>query len=462
MDEADNTEIANEEIITGFDGDGKEYSISEIRKAIPFYRTSNLGVTDEENNKIQDTEKLKIYADPYTVICWYKKVETEYTIIEKHIAITEKDKEKELKLDEGTILDERIIDGNQLFADDGSEEAKMANTSRKTSYKGYIAVDGPISENENIIIVGKDVNSKEIEIIQGKTIEVRYYYEKQFEITAKVKLNNNIAGGTVLPQKQNVLDLGINQSEIEIKSESGYKVKSIYINGEKLLISNGEKLVIEGVNAKEEEIIKLKQGYFKNVDKDIEIEVEFEKVPAEVIVKYIDIETNEEIASEKTIKGYVNDNYSEDAIDIEGYSLVDVNAINKQGKMTNKPTIIEFYYKKIKQNDDEEKPNDEQKPNDEEKPNENEKEDTNNDNKPEDKPQDGSKEEVEPNKDTKEETKDTEEKSKEQETEKQIDTITNTSKSPKTGDNITTYINLLFIVLCINIVRVVRKFKYRK
>ena len=444
MDEADNTEIANEEIITGFDGDGKEYSISEIRKAIPFYRTSNLGVTDEENNKIQDTEKLKIYADPYTVICWYKKVETEYTIIEKHIAITEKDKEKELKLDEGTILDERIIDGNQLFADDGSEEAKMANTSRKTSYKGYIAVDGPISENENIIIVGKDVNSKEIEIIQGKTIEVRYYYEKQFEITAKVKLNNNIAGGTVLPQKQNVLDLGINENEIEIKSESGYKVKSIYINGEKLIISNSEKLVIEGANTKEEEIIKLKQGYFKDIDKNIEIEVEFEKVPAKVIVKYIDIETNEEIVSEKIIKGYVNDNYSEDALEIEGYNLEKANEKNKQGKMTSKPIIIEFYYKKIKQNDGEEKTNDEQKEN------ENGKEDKNNDNKPED----NSKEE---NNKT-----DENEKSVEQEIEKQINIQSNVSKSPKTGENITIYMNLFFIILCVNVVMFVIKVKFRK
>ena len=50
-----------------------------------------------------------------------------------------------------------------------------------------ISVNGPESTNENLIIVGKDENNKNVTCKENNAIEVRYYYEKQYNVTTEVR-----------------------------------------------------------------------------------------------------------------------------------------------------------------------------------------------------------------------------------------------------------------------------------
>ena len=103
-----------------------------------------------------------MYADSYTIIYWYKKVES--GIIVKHIEINEKDKKQGLTLESGIELDENVYTGG---VDDTKE------TSRNT-YTNYISVNGPTSDDENMIIVGKDEDSKQVTFKQDDNNKKAY------------------------------------------------------------------------------------------------------------------------------------------------------------------------------------------------------------------------------------------------------------------------------------------------
>ena len=93
------------------------------------------------------------------------------------------------------------------------KESVGANVStNRKAYDKYISVDAPeetkekIENNyENITIIEKDDNSKTVAVVDGKVIEVWYYYEKQYDITTEVKTHNEtingvetqVAGGTI-------------------------------------------------------------------------------------------------------------------------------------------------------------------------------------------------------------------------------------------------------------------------
>lgn len=361
LEEGTQTELAPKTVISGFE----EKEFNTIAEIIPSYNlvkipaSSGAGtesvpkVTDENNNLTNPSGTM--FSDDLTIIYWYTKLDA--NIIVRHIETNEKGEEIEIE--------------NELRKD--SVGANV--TTNRKEYDKFISVDAPEETKEkiennypNITIVGKDDNSKTITVIDGETLEVWYYYEKQYNITTEVKTHKEIingvetqvAGGTI--SKEYKLDengekvevtyevvnsRGDSTKAIEMVPEVGYRVKTITVNGKEILINNISKddLAVLGI-VKDGEKVTLKEGYFKDVQNDYHVVVEFEKIPAKVIVKYLDDYTKESIIEDKIVEGHLYDEYNEQRVDIEGYIPSNPEPNNSTGKMTVEPITVIYYYTK--------------------------------------------------------------------------------------------------------------------
>lgn len=357
------------EEITGYEGEHFETS----RKAITNYKTAESNsITDDikeamnKYNGVETNDKTYVngtmYADTLTIIYWYEKISS--GIIVKHIEINESDIKDGLTLNKGKILDEETISGYV---------GEAIKTSRK-NYENMIFVNGPETKEENIVIVSKDENNKDVICKQNKVVEVRYYYEKQYNVTTEVKphdekiFNNQtneyetkkVDGGTISKEyitsedgskKETIYEkinkMGYNKKQIEISPDKGYRIKEITINGIKYdlnqLEKDGEKVIIKSGTDNSSET-----AFFKDVNEDKHVVVEFEKIPAKVIVEYKDAYTKENIdkIDTKIINGFVNDDYNETRPDIEGYVPADPEPTNNKGKMTEDDITVIYWYNK--------------------------------------------------------------------------------------------------------------------
>ena len=321
--------------------EGQEFET--VKKAIPYHKDSTLGITDE--NKEPTNPDGTMFADEITIIYWYAKIPS--GIVERHIEINEKGETKE--------LESKVTDG---FV------SEKVTTNRK-DYKGYIPVDGPKNSNENVTVVAKDETSKTVTFQEDEVIEVWYYYEKQFEITTEVKpheekvLNpetneyetKQVEGGTISKEYitdeednqievtyEEVLNRGNSTKEIVMKPEEGYRIKSITINEEPKSLDNFE--------IAEDGSITLPEGYFEDVQENKHVVVEFERIPAKVIVQYKDIYTKESILEDKVVEGYVNDKYNEQRPEVESYIPSDPEPENSEGTMTEDTITVTYWYTK--------------------------------------------------------------------------------------------------------------------
>lgn len=357
------------EEITGYEGEHFETS----RKAITNYKTAESNsITDDikeamnKYNGVETNDKTYVngtmYADTLTIIYWYEKISS--GIIVKHIEIDESDIKDGLTLNKGKILDEETVPGYV---------GELANTVRK-NYENMISVNGPESTNENLIIAGKDENNKNVTCKQNNAVEVRYYYEKQYNVTTEVRPHDEkifndqtneyetkkVDGGTISKEYitsedgskvetiyEKINKMGYNKKKIEIIPDDGYRIKEITINGIKYDINqlqkDGDKVIITSGTDDNDE-----RAFFKDVNEDKHVIVEFERIPARVIVEYKDAYTKENIdkIDTKIINGYVNDKYNETRPDIEGYVPVDPEPTNSSGKMTKEDITIVYWYNK--------------------------------------------------------------------------------------------------------------------
>lgn len=340
-------------VILGHDGD----EFTTEHKIIPGYIDSSLGITDTDKELINTHNGVEIVdnsaqgtmkEDELEIIYWYKKVES--GVVVRHIEINEKG--------EVTELDNEIIDGTQ---------SSEVLTERK-EYVQYISVNGEPAPNENIIVVNADSNSQSVEPDTNVVKEVWYYYEKQYKVTTEVKShiekdeNENevqVDGGTISKEYkkdsqgeyildsegnkieipyENILNRADSSKEIRITPEDTYRVKSVTVNGETV---NIEQFKVEN----SEEVI-LPEKYFEDVQENKHVVVEFEKIPATVIVKYIDVQTGEEVLEDKVINGGLKDDYNEARVDVEGYVPAEPEPDNSQGQMTEETITIIYYYDK--------------------------------------------------------------------------------------------------------------------
>ena len=85
----------------------------------------------------------------------------------------------------------------------------------------------------------------------------------------------------------------------------------------------------------------------------IEVVYVYKKIPAKVIVRYLEKDDTEDdsdnkvLYPEETINGYVGDSYITDRKEIKNYKSADPEPENKQGKMTKEDIYVTYYYEKI-------------------------------------------------------------------------------------------------------------------
>lgn len=360
------------ELISGYEGENFETG----RKVIQNYKAALLeisenvkvGVTDDIKQNMSSYTNVetdensyvngKMYADTLTIIYWYERVPA--GIIVKHIEVNEKEIKQGLTLTSGTLLDEEEIKGHAGLT--GETLRKTYENTEDEKYKNLIFVNGPESTDANIIIVSKDEDSKEAEYKENTVVEVRYYYERQYEVTTKVKLHKEVvngtevevAGGTISKEgSENILEvttyeiinsMGYNKKQIEIIPDKNYRVKEVTINGIKyeFIKENGKVVLKAGAEDSEE------GAYFKEVQEDKHVVVEFERIPAKVTIEYRDAYTKELIDEEpiKVLNGYVADEYNETRPHIEGYVSAEPEPTNNKGQMTEEEIVVVYWYNK--------------------------------------------------------------------------------------------------------------------
>ena len=86
----------------------------------------------------------------------------------------------------------------------------------------------------------------------------------------------------------------------------------------------------------------------KYIDGTIYVIYEYEKIPANVIVKHLELDTNNELAEQENIDGYIGEDYTTYPKDIDGYTYVENKAPeNAKGQMEEDTIEVIYYYAKI-------------------------------------------------------------------------------------------------------------------
>ena len=159
-------------------------------------------------------------------------------------------------------------------------------------------------------------------MIEG-SIEVIYYYER------------TTAGGVIVHYKD---EEGNNLLEDEI---IGGKVGDNYETEQKEIYGY-EYVKVEGTT----------QG--KLTEEAIEVTYIYKKIPAKVIVRYLekdntqeDDSDNKELYPEEILEGFVGDSYTTNRKTITNYRGAEPEPSNKEGKMTKEDTYVIYYYEKI-------------------------------------------------------------------------------------------------------------------
>ena len=265
------------------------------------------------------------------------------------------------------------------------------------------------SDNIKGIITGNE---------EGNEINIYYYYKTR-EFIVKTKCENE--GGTITGNGEEYLEkvkYGMNSSKkIIVIPDKNYEIDTISINGNnveftsndngtvelgqfvnvtedkevsvkfkksssKLIVSyveekTGNKLiedqVINGfagdeyiVNSKSIPHYKLIATMTETVSGKLEkgqmnIIFYYEKNIGKVVIKYLDINTKEEVSKTEIITKEEGEKYTTNSIKIDGYELVN-EPENKNGLVTEKETEVIYYYSKVKEPDESIVPNEPEDP----------------------------------------------------------------------------------------------------
>ncbi len=165
---------------------------------------------------------------------------------------------------------------------------------------------------------------------ESKNIIKVNYAKKEYKITTEEKTEGGKISGSDIKPYEIVKHGDTNTKEIKITPEYGYKVKEVTINGNKIeYVEQDDKTVIlEPIT---------------NITEDKKIEVEFEKIKAKVIVKYLEKETNEVLIEEQVIEGQVGSSYVTEQKEINNYTIAEVVG-TVSGNMTETTITVIYYY----------------------------------------------------------------------------------------------------------------------
>ena len=441
-----------EEVMKGNDSTKEIKIVPDEEYKIKFVRIN--GEKYDFKEKLAEDGSLTL--DNFTNIDEDKHIEVEFRpilnpdleIVVKHIEVNEKEIKAGLKIDSGKLLKQESFMGTEGSKIDlNREEFKDKITNRN-----YISVDGPDKKvMGDIIVVDKKDNKKNVEFVdvdkdeddESDIIEVRFYYEKQYAITTEVKeheeLDKNVKGGKIsgeeLDEYEIVGNKGNNEKEVIVEPDKGYRVKNILVNGTEFDYSKYESY---------DHKVSIPKGYFKEISHDKHIIVEFEKIPAKVIIKHLEEGTDKELKEKEIKDGFVGENYSSERAEIDGYEPAGDDPSNAKGEMTEKDITIIYYYKKIEVIEEPEEPKEEPQQEEPEEPKEEEPQQEEPEEPKEEEPQQEEPEEPkeeETQQEKKEEPKVVEAKKEEQKEETKIEEVNEekiyrNSKNVKTGDNI--------------------------
>lgn len=189
--------------------------------------------------------------------------------------------------------------------------------------EGFELVSEPTNKNGTV---------KESE--ENREIEITYYYRlKQFAIKTEVKGS----GGIITGQGKDAFEIvkyGNNSvKDIIATPDNGYEVSSIKINGNNL-----------SYNKNQDGTVTLEK--LTEVKENKTITVEFQKIKAKVIIKYLDSKTTEEIQNSEEKTGEVGEEYIAIEKEIEGYRLTEPIPENAKGIFTQEVITVEYYYEK--------------------------------------------------------------------------------------------------------------------
>ena len=299
-----------------------------------------------------------MYANTLTVIYWYEKI-PQATLTVKYVEVDEEDISNGLTLNSGNEIDsERYT----LKVGESITLNRKTITDEETG-RNYISVDGPenltarillriaslgtrvttTADGIRVVVVGEDEDSYVATMEERDSngdgqmdgMEVRFYYERQYKISAEVEGGNLDGDYTYEIINRN----GNNTKEIVARPAStDYELDSVKINGLEL---NLEDIVDE------EGAMRLGAGYFTSVTEDKKIALPFRKIQTKVITKYIDIDTNEEIIQEEVEVGDIGEEYAVTRKTLEGYEKAGEEPTNSTGLRTKEDIIVTYYYGKV-------------------------------------------------------------------------------------------------------------------
>ena len=322
--------LATEDELDGYES--QEYTTT--RKNISNYRA----VEDPDGNITPSNATGNMKADTIEVIYYYEKIPAGITV--KYLEKVTNENGEVVGVEIEGVTDE-VKEG---YVGENYE------TSRKT-ITDFIPAEPPAvpSGSQNVIYVEKTSNSQNGQFTEN-SVEIVYWYEKQFYITTDVITHSetdedgnvvDVKGGSITGEDETPYETVIkahnNEKEINIVPDDGYRVKQLVINDESINIADIEK---------DNHTITLPSGYFTNVNENIHVKVEFEKIPAKVTVKYLDSTTKEELLPTEVTEGFVNDDYATERKEIEEYIPADPEPTNKEGKLTEEDITVIYYYTK--------------------------------------------------------------------------------------------------------------------
>ena len=271
------------------------------------------------------------------------------------------------RIDDGYRTNDRVNDINR------NSQVQYEVVSKTDNWEGNMTLDTQYviyvyrKIPAHIVVKHLDVNTKE-ELLdpetrngyvgneyttENKLAEVNEKHENKYELVTPEPTNKN---GIYSSQEQVII-------YYYDKKPAQVNVKYVDIDTEEELV-DGEEIVgkVDDEYTTEDKVKEIndssKYKYVlvettENTEglmtvEDIEVVYYYKKVEAQVIVKYVDEKTGEEIAQREYIGGYVGDEYTSKSKEIDEYILNEKKLPNNaEGEMTEETIEVIYYYNKM-------------------------------------------------------------------------------------------------------------------
>ena len=216
------------------------------------------------------------------------------------------------------IIEHKDIDTKEKLVDTVEEKGIVGQ-----EYKTIDKIEEINNKYDNKYELVSEPENKNGEYKREEQVITYYYQKKASEVIVKY---------IDIDTEEEIVDKEIIKGKVDEEYETIDKIEEI--NN-----SNENKYVLE----------KTTENTNGNMTLDvIEVIYYYKKVESQVIVKYIDEVTGEEIALKEFLGGYVGDKYKTNSKEIEGYELVEKRIPkNKEGKFEEEIVEVIYYYNKI-------------------------------------------------------------------------------------------------------------------